>query len=111
MPLKLILKPIKKVKDCKSSWHLYPVLIDFERMDVNKERFMKQLRKSGINTQVHYIPLHMQPYWRKNNLNLDLNFQGAIKYYEKCLSLPIYPSLLNEDIEFIVKEISKLINS
>jgi len=61
---------------------------------------MKKLESKGIGTQVHYIPLFMQPLYRDQNKN---KFTGAVEYYEKNLSLPMYIGLKKKDIMYICK--------
>ena len=61
---------------------------------------MKKLERKGIGTQVHYIPLFIQPLYRDKNKN---KFTGALEYYEKNLSLPMYIGLRKKDIMYICK--------
>jgi dTDP-4-amino-4,6-dideoxygalactose transaminase len=56
---------------------------------------MRDLRAKGIGTQVHYIPVHRQPYYRA--LYGDLSLPGAEAYYSKCLSIPLYPDMSDDD--------------
>ena len=72
------------------SYHLYPLQIDFAKLKINKETFLKMLNK--IKLQVHYIPIFMQPYYKKKyKLNPKI-FQMHIIFIKK-ISLPIYPNL------------------
>lgn len=61
----------------------------------------------AIGSQVHYIPVHRQPYYR--NLYGDLLLPGAEEYYAQCLSLPLYPTMSNEDVERVVSALSDAI--
>ena len=81
-------------------WHLYVVLIDFAALDVTRAELMTTLRASGIGTQVHYIPVHRQPYYRERYGLLEL--PGADAYYERCLSLPFYPAMADDDVYRVV---------
>ena len=68
---------------------------------------MEALKSDGIVTSVHYKPLHQMTYY-KDTYNLDVrDFPNTEKYFNGCLSLPIYPSLKNEELEHIVKSIKK----
>jgi len=90
----------------KSVWHLYPISINFKRIGISRSRMMELLFKSGIQTQVHYIPLFLQPYYREKNISL---YKGAMSYYESTLSLPLYVQLNKKDISFISSKIKNII--
>jgi UDP-4-amino-4,6-dideoxy-N-acetyl-beta-L-altrosamine transaminase len=77
--------------------HLLCVLIDFEALGVTRAEVVARLAAAGIGSQVHYIPVHTQPYWRARNGELDL--PGAEAWYDHCLSLPLYPAMADSDVE------------
>ena len=80
--------------------HLLTVLIDFAALGVTRAEVMARLSAAGIGSQVHYIPVHTQPYWRARNGELDL--PGAMAWYDRCLSLPLYPAMEDGDVERVV---------
>ncbi|MBL9096473.1 MAG: UDP-4-amino-4,6-dideoxy-N-acetyl-beta-L-altrosamine transaminase [Alphaproteobacteria bacterium] len=88
---------VKKLKRtaCTPAWHLYIALIDFEALGLERAAVMRTLAGKGIGTQVHYIPLHRQPYWRDMDPNVTL--PGADDYYRRTLSLPLFPSMADAD--------------
>ncbi|MCB9982997.1 MAG: UDP-4-amino-4,6-dideoxy-N-acetyl-beta-L-altrosamine transaminase [Rhodospirillales bacterium] len=92
---------------CVSGWHLYALRIDFERIGLQRAALMEALKKSGIGTQVHYIPVHTQPYYQK--LYGQKALEGAQAYYEKTLSLPLFPSMDKDDVRRIVKTLKGVI--
>jgi UDP-4-amino-4,6-dideoxy-N-acetyl-beta-L-altrosamine transaminase len=81
--------------------HLMCVLIDFEAAGVTRRQVVDALRERGVGTQVHYIPVHTQPYYRERYGELDL--PGANAWYERCLSLPLYPGMADEDVGRVVE--------
>lgn len=83
------------------AWHLYPVLIEFESHGTTRTAVMEAMTAQGIGTQVHYIPLPMQPYYRHRGWNIDA-FPGARRYYERTLSLPLFPAMTDGDVERVV---------
>lgn len=92
-----------------SSHHLYPVLIDFTRSSLTRRSFMKLLSEKGINTQVHYIPVHFHPFYK--NLGFEIGqFPEAEKFYESQLSLPLYYSLSDLEQEHIIHTIYDIFN-
>ncbi|RYF95682.1 MAG: UDP-4-amino-4,6-dideoxy-N-acetyl-beta-L-altrosamine transaminase [Caulobacteraceae bacterium] len=77
--------------------HLLCVLIDFQALGVTRAEVVARLAAAGIGSQVHYIPVHTQPYWRARNGDLDL--PGAQAWYDRCLSLPLFPAMADGDVE------------
>ena len=76
--------------------HLMVVLIDFEAAGRTRREVVEALRARGVGTQVHYIPVHRQPYYR--NLYGELDLPGAEQWYARCLSLPLYPGMEDGDV-------------
>jgi UDP-4-amino-4,6-dideoxy-N-acetyl-beta-L-altrosamine transaminase len=90
-------------------WHLYAILIDFAGLGITRARVMNALRVEGIGTQVHYIPVHRQPYYRHRYPELSL--PGAEAYYARCLSLPLYPAMADDDVYRVVAAMKRSIES
>jgi UDP-4-amino-4,6-dideoxy-N-acetyl-beta-L-altrosamine transaminase len=90
-------------------WHLYAVLIDFPALGTTRARFMQALRAEGIGTQVHYMPLHLQPYYRERYGKMKL--PGAEAYYARCLSIPFFPAMRDADAERVARELRRLVGS
>ena len=86
----------------KSAYHLYPILLKDEFVKHKKEIFSK-LRANGLGVQVHYIPVYKQPYYQNLGFKMDL-CPVCEEFYSKEISIPMYPTLTDEDIGF-VKEI------
>ena len=89
-----------------SARHLYPILIDTRESETDRRSVFKQLQGNGIGVGVHYIPVHLQPYYRKFGFNLG-DFPNAEWYYSKEISLPLYYDLSNEQQEFVVECLRK----
>lgn len=89
-------------------WHLYPVLIDFPALGVTRRRLMEQLRGQGIGTQVHYVPVHQQPYYRAHADSPAL--LGADAYYARCLSIPLFPGMSDDDVVRVATALSDVTN-
>lgn len=90
-------------------WHLYAIHVDFPALGTTRARMMKALREEGIGTQVHYIPLHRQPYYRQRYGEIAL--PGAEAYYEQILSIPMYPSMTDGDVERVVSALSRFVGN
>ncbi len=82
------------------SYHLYPIRLKDEYKEKKKEIF-EYLRKGGIGVQVHYIPVYRQPFYQKLGYKKGL-CPNAEDFYEREISLPIYPAMSDEDIDFVI---------
>ncbi len=95
-----LLRPVEQNRWGRSAYHLYPVLIDFAAAGLSRAEVMRALAAANIGTQVHYFPVHLQPYYRK--MNPALSLPGAMKYYDRVLSLPLFPVMQDGDVEHVV---------
>tara|TARA_B100000029_G_scaffold516834_1_gene635729 strand:- start:12574 stop:13734 length:1161 start_codon:yes stop_codon:yes gene_type:complete len=91
-----------------SSYHLYPLKIDFKKLNIKKNNFFKQLIKLGIKLQVHYIPIYRHSYYKKKFGLKYTQFSSTEKFYSEIVSLPIYYDLSLKNQSFIIKSIKKL---
>ena len=99
-PLAPHVRPVARVSWARPAWHLYAVLIDFDALGQPRGSVMKRLRAAGIGTQVHYIPLHLQPLYRRRYGALEL--PGAEAYYARQLSLPLFVGMTNDEVTRVV---------
>ncbi|MDP2685132.1 MAG: UDP-4-amino-4,6-dideoxy-N-acetyl-beta-L-altrosamine transaminase [bacterium] len=83
--------------------HLY--VIQFSEGSKKRHEVYKALRESNIFCQIHYIPVYWQPYYEKKYGYKKGKCPNAESYYERCLSIPLYPSLSNEDVDFVIEKI------
>lgn len=87
--------------------HIYAIQVDFETLGISRPGLMNALKEEGILTQVHYIPVHKQPYYK--NLYGKLSLKGAEQYYDKTLTLPLYPSMSDDDVVYVVNKLKQII--
>jgi len=87
------------------AYHLYPLQIKFDEISITKKEFFERMRKRKILCQVHYIPVHLQPYYRQYFQYKQGDFPLAEQFYEREVSMPLYPSLEQEDLDYISKSI------
>ncbi len=104
-PLAPAIRPIARTTAGRPAWHLYVVLIEFEAIGRERSDVMTRLRKAGVGSQVHYLPVHLQPYYRKRYGALAL--PGAERYYARALSLPLFPGMSEEDVDRVASELAK----
>jgi perosamine synthetase len=91
-----------------TSWHLYTVRIDFARLGVTRAEAMAELLERGVRTQVLYIPVHFQPWYRENFGYAAGKCPAAEAFYEQALSLPLYPNLTESDVSRVVAAVRAL---
>ena len=89
--------------------HLMCVLIDFEAAGVTRRAVVDALRARGVGTQVHYIPVHRQPYYRARYGELHL--PGAEAWYDRCLSLPLYPAMADADVGKVTEALKAVLGA
>jgi dTDP-4-amino-4,6-dideoxygalactose transaminase len=87
--------------------HLLTVLIDFEAEGVSRRTVVDSLKASGVGSQVHYIPVHRQPYYASRYGVADL--PGADAWYARCLTLPLYPTMTDDDVHRVVDTLAAIL--
>ena len=89
-----------------SAWHLFIIIFKTEKISISRDKIIQLLFKSGILTQVHYIPNYRQkPFLIKSKKN----FKGAEYFFSRCLSLPIYPEMSKKQLNYVIKRIENII--
>ena len=86
-----IIKPFQH-KDSSSAMHLYPILIDLESISKSRKQVFDELKGMGIGVNIHYIPIHKQPYFSMLGFNVG-DYPNAEAYYERTISIPLFHSM------------------
>lgn len=87
------------------SWHLYVIQLELETCRITRDRFIEKMAEKGIGTSVHFIPLHLHPYW-KNRYHLNENdFPAAFNCYQRAVSLPIYSLMTDDDVSRVISAV------
>jgi UDP-4-amino-4,6-dideoxy-N-acetyl-beta-L-altrosamine transaminase len=92
--------------DSDSSFHLYPVLIQTDQ--ISRSEVFNALRKQGIGVNVHYIPVHTQPYYQKMGFAQG-DFPVAETYYQQTISIPVFHAMTEQDQETVIKVLQKVL--
>lgn len=90
----------------ESSWHLYVLRLRLDRLSIGRNDFIVELRKRGIGTSVHFIPLHLHPYYQTSFGHRTGDFPIAEREYDRCISLPIYPGMTHEQIQLVIEAVT-----
>lgn len=105
-PLAPVIRPLDASAGCEPALHLYVVRIDFAALGKDRAAVMRALAASGIGTQVHYIPVNRQPYYRR--LYGQTPLPGADAFYAACLSLPLFVGMSEVDVARVADALDSL---
>lgn len=96
-------------QDCLSSWHLYIVRLDLTRNSVSRAAVFERLRAAGVGVNVHYIPVYLQPYYRRRGFRAGL-CPNAEDYYAEALSIPLFPDLTEADQDHVIATLDEALS-
>lgn len=94
--------------DSYSSLHLYPILLDQGQVNKSREQVFKELRASGIGVNVHYIPVHMQPYYKDRGFKKG-DFPKSENYYKSVISIPLFQSLTKQMQDEVAETLGRIL--
>jgi len=104
------IKPAQPLDKAQSGNHIYPVRINFEKVGKTRNQLMALLQEAGIGSQVHYVPVPMQPIYRR--LGHDpRDYPNALSYYEDALTIPLFYDLSYEKQDYIIETLIKLVHA
>jgi len=92
--------------DVKSAWHLYVIRLGLDNAKFGRDEFMERLKKRGIGASVHFIPLHIHPYYRERYGYKPEDFPVAWDLYQRIISLPLFPGMTEDEVERVIKAVS-----
>jgi perosamine synthetase len=92
------------------SWHLYVIKLNLDRLTIDRNRFIEELKERGIGTSVHFIPLHIHPYYRETYGYKPEDFPVAYETYKRVVSLPLYPKMTDDDVERVITAVKDVID-
>lgn len=97
-------------KNAKSAWHIYPIQLCLEKLKVGRKKIFEELQQAGLGVQVHYMPLHLHPFYRKKFNYKSGDFPMAERYYEREITLPLFPKMTNMEVNRVIKIVKETIN-
>ena len=106
LPLRI---PYVAYPDDTHAWHLYVIQLELESLNIDRNRFIELMAEEGIGTSVHFIPLHLHPYWRDRYDYKPEDFPIALDVFNRAVSLPIYPKMADDDVERVIKAVKKIL--
>jgi dTDP-4-amino-4,6-dideoxygalactose transaminase len=95
--------------DAQHAWHLYMLRLNLDRLRINRAGFMEELKKRNIGASVHFIPLHLHPYYRETFGYREADLPVAFREYMREVSLPIYSKMTDDDVRSVVDAVSSIV--
>ena len=95
--------------DRSTSWHLYVVRLRLEALRIDRDTFIRELAGRGVSASVHFIPLHLQPFYQRNFQYKKGDLPVAEEQYLRSVSLPIYPGMTSPEISHVIESVSDVI--
>ena len=99
-----------QLEDINSAWHLYIIKLKLERLGCGRRQVFEELKDKGIGVNVHYIPVYYHPYYRQLGYNKGL-CPRAEELYERIITLPLFPKMEREDIEYVISNVKEVIQN
>ena len=95
--------------DTKSAYHIYVIQLRTEMLRVGRKEVFEALRAENIGVNVHYMPLHLHPFYQKEFGYRKGDYPKAERYYERAVTLPIFPKMSDEDVQDVIEAVYKVI--
>lgn len=96
-------------REVDPAWHLYVVRLHLDRLTIDRARFIQELKELNIGTSVHFIPIHLHPYYRDKYGFAPDDFPVAYHEYERMISLPLYPRMTDVDVQDVIGAVTTVI--
>ena len=96
--------------DCRHAWHLYPLRLHLDRLRIDRARFVDELRQRNIGVSVHFIPLHIHPYYRELYGYRPEDFPVAFGQFQREISLPIYSKMSDDDVQDVIDAVLEIVD-
>ena len=100
-----------EIDSAKNCWHLFVIMVESDKLSINRDQFVEKLKTRNIGSSVHFIPLHFQPYYAKKYGYQKGDFPNTEEVFGQIISLPLYPTLRVEEVKYIVEVIKNLSRS
>ena len=95
--------------DVQHAWHLYVIQLELDRLRINRNEFIQRLQHAGIGCSVHFIPLHLHPYYRDTLGHHSDDFPVASRIFQRILSLPLYSKMTEADVTRVIENVRNLV--
>lgn len=100
--------PAQERPDVSSAWHLFPLRLELDRLRISRDQFIDELHRCNIGASVHFIPVHVHPYYRDRYHFEQKQFPVAWSQFERLVSLPLHPRLSDDDVRDVVEAVEAI---
>lgn len=100
-----------ELEGCESSWHLYVIRLNLDRLRIGRNEVIEQLKTLNVGTSVHYLPVHMHPYYRDKYGLAPEACPVAADAFQRMLSLPLHPGLTDADVDYVVEALCSILDA
>ncbi|HJV90116.1 MAG TPA: DegT/DnrJ/EryC1/StrS family aminotransferase [Holophagaceae bacterium] len=100
-----------ELEGCESSWHLYVLRLRTEQLRISRNEMIEGLKALNIGTSVHYVPVHMHPFYRDKYGYRPEDCPEAFDSYQRMLSLPLHPGLTDADVDYVIEAVRSLVEA
>jgi dTDP-4-amino-4,6-dideoxygalactose transaminase len=97
-------------ENVQSAWHLYVLRLKLHRLMIDRNQFIEEMKARNIGTSVHFIPIHLHPYYRDKYGWKPEDFPVAYQEFQRIVSLPLHPSLTNQDVSDIIATVTDIVH-
>ena len=104
-----IITPVEQ-ENVEAVYHIYVIQLRTEKLKVGRREIFEALRAENIGVNVHYLPVHLHPYYQREFGYKKGDYPKAEGYYERTITLPIFPKMSNEDVEYVIGTVKKVID-
>jgi len=94
----------------RHAWHLYVIQLNLEHLTLNRAEFIEALRAENIGTSVHFIPVHLHPYYRERFGYRRGDYPRAEGIYDRIVSLPLYPKMTPDDVQYVIATVRRVVS-
>ena len=95
--------------EVEPAWHLYVLRLNLDRIKISRNQFIEELKARSIGASVHFIPIHIHPYYRKKYGYKPEDFPVAYRQYQRAISLPLYPRMTNQDAGRVIEAVKDIL--
>ncbi len=90
------------------AWHLYIIKLHLDKLSIDRDAFIEEMKQRNIGCSVHFIPLHLHPYYREQFGFAPADFPNAYSVYKRIVSLPIYPKMTDDDVNDVIAAVTDI---
>ncbi len=95
----------------ESAWHIYALRLNLEALSIDRGRFIEELKRRNIGSSVHFIPVHLHPYYRDKYSFRPESFPVAFREYQRLVSIPLSPKLSDDDVADVIEAVEDVVKT